>query len=225
MAANRVIHQIFADCVGYTTDPYWKEILNQFACNRFPSDLKYDSTHHNFVLKEGKKNVAIPLEDDNPPEAFKTTMRVLKDKLGMRSTRDLKIQKDKMEDAMQKRVTDLDCEWKKIKPRHLKDQLLMDYIMTLKEKHELTNTEVKNLISVVQLGMQFRSLTSDDVEYVGGVVVNITGLEFDDEARIFVTRECKNTNLKSEKPTPPNKFYSGFDKFVRDNTVRLSKIS
>ena len=148
MAASTIIHPLFEECKHYTLDPYWKEKFSSFACNRFPPGVRYDPANNNLILKlDGKRSEVIGLPEDDPAFVFKIVMAVMRDRLNMNSNRDLKFRKEEMAGFAQERVCDLDCEWKKIKPRHLKDQLITDYIAELKQKHKLNLAEVKNTLS------------------------------------------------------------------------------
>jgi len=221
-----IIFQIFDDCKTYTLDLFWRDKFAEFACNRFPPGMRYDATHHNLVLKlDGKKTEVIALHEDNPTETFQIIMKVLKEKYDMRSSRDLKIQKKAIDDAMKKREVDLDCEFKNIKPRNLKDQLIMDYIAGLKLEHNLTEKEFKHLISTVHLGFQFRSLSPSDVIYSNCIVSDIVGLEFDEENRIFITPQYSGHVSKPDKSSTADKFYSHSKKFIHENNTRMKKFT
>jgi len=222
-----VIFPIFEECKSFVLDSFWRDEFTKLACNRFPSGMRYDAVHHNLILKlDGKKSEVIALPEDNPAETFRAVMKILRGRYDMRSSRDLKVQKKAIEDAMKKREVDLDCEFKNIKPRHLKDQLIMDYLLGLKTMHRLTNSEFRHLVSVVQLGFQFRSLTPNDVVYANCIVSDITGLEFDEENRIFVTTaETSYPTSKTEKTAHPDKFYTCLKKFIHDDNNRARKFA
>lgn len=224
MSSSTIIHPVFEECQNYTLDPYWKEKFSNFARNRFPTGVRYDPTHRNLILKlDNKKTEVVALPEDDPTYCFQIVMKILRERLNMHSNRDLKSRKEEMTNASQKNVCDLDCEWKKIKPRHLKDQLMMDYIAELKQTHKLTPAEVKHLISVVQLGFQFKALSQDDVEFSDGVIKNIEGLEFDEETRKFITPEYACSSKAAEKTSNADKFYSSLKKFLRDDAIRMNK--
>ena len=215
-----VIYPIFDECKAYTLDSFWKDEFAKLACNRFPPGLRYDALRHNLILKlEGRKSEILALSPDNPADAFQVVMKVLKGRYDMRSSRDLKVQKKAIQDAMKKRETDLDCEFKNIKPRHLKDQLIMEYLLGLKMDRRLTAAEFRHLVSVVQLGFQFRSLSPSDVDYSEGIVKSIKGLEFDEKKRIFTTPHHPGPVSKTEKTTGSDKFYSGVKKFIHDDNA------
>ncbi len=221
-----VIYPIFEECKKYTLDPYWKDKFTNFAHNKFPSEIKYDPVHKNLILKlDGKKREVIGLPDDDPIFTFQVVMKILRENLNMNSNRDIKFRKEEMEIACQKNVCDLDCEWKKIKPRHLKDQFIMDYIAKLKEEHNLSSQEVKELISVVHLGFQFKALSQDGVDFSDGAVQNIEGLTFDENTRKFKIPEYAVCGKTVEKIINPDRFVSTLKKFIRDDSLRRSKFA
>lgn len=219
-----IIYPIFDECKNFTLDSFWREELGKLAYNKFPPGLRYDAVKNNLTLKLDGKKIETYSLSENPADVFQIVMKILKGKYDMRSSRDLKIQKSIMDEAMKKRETDLDCEFKNIKPRHLKDQLIMDYLVVLKSKHSLTTGEFKNLVSVVQLGFQFRELSPNDVVYINGEVTDIQGLVFDEKERSFTTPETvhHSSSSKSEK-RGPDRFYSCLKKFMSDDNNRVRK--
>lgn len=222
--STTIIHPLFEECKNYTLDPYWKEKFSSFARNRFPQGVRYDPTHRNLILKtEGKKTEVVGLPEDDPVSCFQTVMKIMREKFNMHSNRDITSRKEEMETESQKNICHFDCEWKKIKPRHLKDQLMMDYVAFLKEKHNLSPAEVRHLISVVQLGFQFKSLSQDDVVFSDGVIKNIEGLKFDKHKRKFVVPEYPPCSKLAEKTGHSDKFYSSLKKFLRDDASRINK--
>lgn len=218
------VHPVFLECKNYTLDPYWKEKFDNFSRNRFPAGVKYDSNHQNLILKlDGKKTEIIALPIDDPAYTFQIMMKILQERLNMRSNRDIILQKEELDNFCNQNICDMDCEWKKIKPKNLKEQLIMDYIAKLKEKYNLNAKEVKNVASVIQLGFYFRSLSQEDVEFSNGVINNINNLTFDKKTRKFTTPECGSVTKVMEKTNQANKFYTGVKKFIRDNNLRINK--
>jgi hypothetical protein len=219
-----IIHPLFEECKNYTLDPFWKDKLSNFARNRFPHGVRYDPTGRNIIVKiDGKKTEVIGLPEDDPIVCFQTVMNLLRVKFDMHSNRDIMSRKEEMSAASRETICSLDCEWKKIKPRHLKDQLMMDYIASLKEKYSLTPVEVRHLISRVQLGFQFKSLSQDDVEFSDGIVKDIKGLKFDKNKRRFVIPDYPACSKISEKTCHADKFYSSLKKYLRDDAARVNK--
>ena len=100
----------------------------------------------------------------------------------------------------------------------------MDYTATLKEKYDLTEQETKSLISVIQIGFQFKSISQDDVDFSEGVINDIKGLKFHKKTRKFTTPEFGNPSTKTtDRGIIPDKFNTAIKRFVRENTLRINK--
>jgi hypothetical protein len=220
-----IVHPLFAECSQYTLDPFWKEKFENFSFNKFPNGVRYDAQHQNLILKlPGKKTEVVALPYEDIPRTFQIIMGVLKEKLGLMSNRDIKINKEALKEDKQNNTTDLDCEWKKIKPRGLKDQLMSDYILYLRSKYSLTSAETRQLTSVIQLGFQFKAFSQDDVIFKRGKVKGIQGLVFNKETRKFESPEyIKCSSKATTKNTNPEKFYSMVKKFMKENSLRTTK--
>jgi hypothetical protein len=233
MSSAAIIFPIFEECKNFILDPFWKEQFSNFSHNQFPHGMKYDQAHHNLILRTDKKTEIIALPGDNSGsftekdtiETFQILMKVLREKLNISSTRDLKVKEGEVEEALKKRALDINCEWKKIKPKYIKEQLVTTYIGTLKERYSLSLTEVRQLTSIVQIGFQFKAFSQDDVVYSNGIVTSIKGLKFDKKNRIFIIPQCPRVPTKAEKPSTANKMFSNIDKFLRDNTLRVTKFT
>ena len=214
-----IIFPIFLECAKYTLDSYWKEIFNNCAHNKFPQGIKFDSNAKNFIISTKKNKEIIPLIKD-PIQLFQLLMNIFKNKFEMKSTRETKFQKDKINKIKKRRDSNLDCEWKKIKPKNLKDQLIYNYIDFLEKKYNLNTLEVRNLLSVIQLGFQFRTIQPDHVNYSNGIVHGIKGLVFNKDKRLFKIKNKSVKTTKNDKSSLTNKFYSMIDKFVKEYTIK-----
>ena len=229
MTTQVLIYPIFAECKDYTLDPFWKDIFFKCACNRFPKNLRYDNKNRVISIKipcaGGRSKSEVMDISDDPIQLFQTMMFIFRDKLGLRSSRDLQTQVLEMEDIKEKNKIDLDCEWKKLKPRTLKDELIMNYVMKLVKENNLNSLESKSLLTTIYLGFQYKKLTADHIDYKNGVINNIIGLEVDaDERKFYITNEPKVAN-KSEKSVQTRRFWRDVDKFLRDHRSKRLKMS
>ena len=215
------IYPIFEECGKYTLDPFWKDRFSELSHNVFPKGLTYEADKHRFLVSpEGQGKEYIPLPKKGP-ECFKKVLEVLRERMNIRSERELNAKQGK--ETLSKHDQDLKCEFKDIKPRHIKDQLIMNYATELKKKHQLTQAEFTNLISTIQIGFQFKALGIKDVVYKDGVVLDITGLEFNQDTRSFDIPEIPQPTIRSEKPQTADRFCSAVTKYLKSNDARRSK--
>ena len=224
-----IIFPLFDECKKYTLDPFWQDTFTSCAINKFPSGIRYDPKHNHIILKTVKPTKTtsdIIALSPNPIETFQIMMRLFRDRLNLRSSRDIHLQKEEMETTKKNRTeVETGNDWKKIKPRTIRNQLLHIFVTDLKLKHKLTTLETQNLISVIHIGFQFHQLSSDDVVLENGKITKIKGLDFDKKKRVFhIDRavSCSNAN-RSEKTTSTNRFYQSIDRFVKENQQRINQ--
>lgn len=217
-----VIHPLFEECKNYTLDTFWKDTFEACARNRFPEPIaRYDPTKGCiYVKKAGKKTYDVISIPKIPVDAFKAMMKIFREELGIVSAKDVQIQNNEVEDARKKHGIDLHCEWKKLKPRYIKDQLLINYYSKLRDKYKLTSAEIKNLQSVVQIGLQFHQFSSDDIDYRDCEVQDIKGLVFDEKKRVFYSVKPPVVSSKTEKTCSQNRFIQHYDKYLKDYSMR-----
>jgi hypothetical protein len=151
-------------------------------------------------------------------------MLIFREKLGLRSSRDLQTQALELEDIKEKNKIDLDCDWKKLKPRALKDELIMNYVMKLIKEHNLEPKDSKTLLTTIFLGFQYKKLTADHVDYENGVINNIIGLEIDPEGKKFIITNEPKVISKSEKSVQTRRLWRDVDKFLRDYRSKRLKM-
>jgi ABC-type Fe3+/spermidine/putrescine transport system ATPase subunit len=224
-----VIYPFFSRCEKYTLDPFWKEYFINFSHNKFPQGMKYDPAKKSVILKDGSKNEIIPIPEGDSVATFQVVMKILKEKLKLQSTRELKVQRKEIEDSIKEQQSIQEVnnkDWKKIRPKNLKDQLIMDYIANLKEKYTLSLYEVKKVASTIQLGFQFKHISAEDIEYSDGVVQNITNLKYSKKTREFVLKSSSGSKMAAPvRRQCQSPVYSHIDKFLKENNMRIAKFS
>lgn len=219
-----IIFPIFNKCKNFTLDPYWKDLFDDLSYNKFPSGFRYDPTNNCVIIKLGTKREMITVPS-TPIELFQVLIKIFKEKLGKRSTRDLQIQKEEITTMKSKIAINLNCEWKKIKPKHAKQQILMDYITRLKVEHQMSATDAKKLLAMVQLGFQFHAIKPDDVIYENGVIKDIKGIKYDKKTNTWkVPSPIGKGSKGGEKETAAKvigKFYTKLDKYIKEQQKRI----
>jgi|LakMenEpi03Aug12_release.lakeMendotaPanAssembly.Ray.scaffolds.fasta_scaffold70665_2 hypothetical protein len=223
-----VIYPYFEECQDFTLDQYWKDIFFSCACGTFPKGCRFDPNTHTLytrvqVTNTKTKGEAIYLPQKSE-EIYLILLDVFKNKFGMFSSKDLQIKKDELEEIQEQQRINMDCEWKKLKPRAIKDFLISNYVSDLQTKYNLTSKEARLLFTNIGVWMQLKKITSDDIDYQNHSILNIRGIEFDEQTRVWSNTNTAKFNGKSDKINKPQKFDQALDKFARDYKYRRSKI-
>lgn len=175
-----VIYPAFLECQKYTADQYWKDTLMMCASNKFPKGSRYDSDTHTIHIRntaeKSKYSEAIPLPTE-PRELFNFLVELFREKLDLYSSLDIKLKRREIENIKESLSIRLDCTWKQLKPRSLRDNIIIQYVLRLKDEYNLSPKEVKDLFNEINMGFHFKNINSDDVEYEKGEIIRINRLE------------------------------------------------
>lgn len=225
--STTVVHNVFLNCKKYATDKYWQDIIYSCAHNKFPRGVKFDSIKMVIYVRydalKGRAKTEIfevpPSSDgDNDKKLFDLLIHIFRNILGLRSDKDISDSKQELEDIRKCGDVNMEVEWKKLKPRTLKNQIIMNFAATQVEKHDLPESQIKHLYKIIQLGFQFKNLSGVDVHYEKGVITEIDGLEFDKKTNTFVITNPQKPMPKTEKQlVKTNKLLQTTDKWARDH--------
>jgi len=203
---------IFLECKEWTLDPYWKEIFDQCSLGKFPKGIKIKN---NSIIVNIKEKEVFSLEGKSL-DVFKTMMNIFKNKLNLISDRDLSSQKKDVEELKESLKETYDGTWKQIRPKKIKDILLLNYVINCKYKYKLPPEKVNKLYSLIKLGLVFKTITSDDIDYSDGIIHNIEGINFDDDGQFSL----EILNLEDEKydkfVTEINKPYQHVERYIKE---------
>jgi hypothetical protein len=189
MTTKVILYDYILSCRDYTQDEYWREIIYNCACNKFPKGVKYTAIKRTLYVRSNNagririETLSLPVDTSN---CYETLMYVFTNLLGLKSEKDIEKSKKDIETARQQNNIDLNCEWKKLKPRSVKNNILMNFALSQVEDYGLDKKDVSKLYRLIQLGLQFKKLSSDDFEYENGVVLSIKGLEYNEDTNFFV---------------------------------------
>lgn len=210
---------IFLECNEWTLDPYWHEIFTQCSLGKFPKGMKIKN---NSIIVSLKDKEIFSLEG-NSLDVFKTMMNIFKNKLNLISDRDIHSQKKDIEDLKETLRDTYDGTWKQIRPKKIKDILLLNYVIECKYKHNLTKEQANKLYSRIKLSFIFKTITSDDVEYSDGVIHNINGIDIYDN-NFLLDSDLIEEDKYDKNLLEINKPYQYVEKYIRDYKLNVIEL-
>lgn len=220
---NKVLYEYILNCKEYTEDPYWKEIIFSCSCNKFPRGMTYNNTKKTLYVRSDvsstkQRTTLLTLSNTNTKMCFETLMYAFKDLLNLRSEDDIKSSRVDIEQARKNNEIDLDCEWKKLKPRSVKNHILMNFAMEQAKSRNLNLRDAKILSHLIQLGIQFKQIAADDVDYSDGVIKSIKGVEYNEENNcFFLTNKQGYISHVNNNKTSQGSLDKCIDKWVKDH--------
>jgi len=214
-----IFYDRFLECERFTLDSYWKKIFNNCAKGKFPKYTRYNHEESVIVYKNENNNNIIVNLPDNPEKLYNVLIDIFREKLGLFSPLDFHFKKEEIEALKDGESVDLDCEWKKIKPKFIKDDLIMNYILKMKDEYDLSYSQAKKIFITINLGIQSKKITSDDFDFRDREIKNINGVVFNPRTKkVVITNKSKKSSGSSEKNNSGvnRKFTSSIEKYLKD---------
>ena len=218
--------KIFAEASEYVSDSFWKETLMSCAYNRFPKGARFDPNTFTISIRVqigNKPSSDTTIISKNPEQACSEVIELFKEKLTVYSPFDLKIKEAEVENLQKEYMKSIDCEWKKLKPRSVKDTMMEMYVAELAEKYSFTPKESKYVMSSLLLAFQFKALIPDDVVYEKCKIQAIKGFAFDPETRKCVLSRTVSHTTKKEKKQQSQKFDQMLTNYTKSVKNRNAK--
>lgn len=227
MKKQVIIFPEFLSCNDFTCDNYWKDVFEKCACNKFPQNCWYDNSKNTLSIKlpiaGGKFQTEVHALTADPETNYKIMIDIFRNKLDLKSSIDLRLQKDIIEESRKSHEINLDCEWKKLKPKYLQDYMIMNYILSLKDKYSLNQREVTKLYLNIYTGFNLKKISTDDINYENGKIISIDCLTFNPDNRTFVITNDYGNSSRNEKNSTTTKVDSSIEKFIKEYKMRRLK--
>ena len=172
---KEIIYPIFLECCQYATDNFWINIFEDLAYSKTPygSYINKDFLCCNYKNKEFNYKI----EKKDAKELYDEVYFLFAKKLGLLSQLD-KINKKIDFTNIEEEIKEYKKNWINIKKKNIKDLFIENYVIDMKNKHDLTLKNARYLLSIIFVGMIFKVITNKDIEYEDGKILNIKGVNF-----------------------------------------------
>lgn len=213
MSANELIYPIFLEVCKYADeDIFWKYVFEDLAYGRSPYGTYITK---NFMCCNYKgKEFSYKIEVTKQPEVlFDEIYNLLHTKFGLLSDKD-KIKKRQIFDSVNDNK-DWNNNWNSIKKKNIKNIIIENFIIKQKTKNLLSIKQARKLLSLIIIGIIFKTITSDDINYENGQINDIEGIKFE-EKKICVTKNICDfgSNLLPEIVIEKKTMSDNWDKYI-----------
>ena len=213
MSANELIYPIFLEVCKYADeDIFWKYVFEDLAYGRAPYGTYITK---NFMCCNYKgKEFSYKIEITKQPEVlFDEIYNLLHTKFGLLSDKD-KIKKRQIFDSVNDNK-DWNNNWNSIKKKNIKNIIIENFIIKQKTKNLLSIKQARKLLSLIIIGIIFKTITSDDINYENGQINDIDGIKFE-EKKICVTKNICDfgSNLLPEIVIEKKTMSDNWDKYI-----------
>ena len=176
MVKRDILYPIFLKCVSISEDLFWKEIFEE---------LSYGNCLNGTYISKGcfcssvkSKEFMCKFIDKDETRIYSDITRLLKEKLNIMSSNDRRIMITELEEVEKRLKFFMDVEWSAIKKKSLKDVLFQNFLIDMKKKFSLSDTQIKKLYNILNLGLMLKSIKNSEIFYSNGEITRIEGINF-----------------------------------------------
>jgi hypothetical protein len=117
-------------------------------------------------------------------EIYNDTYHLLKFRVGILSEKEKLIQREKV---LRNRLSLKKDEWQNVKKKMIRDTLLENFVLNKSNQFLLSMNVSKKVLSLIIIGLMFKTLNSKNIIYSDGFIQDITGFVFQPK-RVLVTK-------------------------------------
>jgi hypothetical protein len=207
MSLNKkeLIYPFILECCQYTEDIFWKNLFEDLAYGKAPYGTYISK---NFLCCGFKnKEFSYKLERKDSEILYHELYDILKNKVGILSI-DERIEKKKMINNFELSNEDYKNNWNSIRKKNIKDILFLNFAIEKQKQYGLTRKDTKYLLSMIQIFIMFKIITSKDIEYQDGKIISIKNINFEngklsiDTSLLNKKKEFKDEYEKKDKIKP-----------------------
>lgn len=172
---REIIYPIFLECCEFITNRFWETIFEDLAYGKTPYGTYISK---NFLCCSYKnKEFSYKIERNNPKKIYKDIYNLLVNKLGLLSQQE-KNKKRLDFYEMEENIKETRQSWTSIRKKNVKDILIEKYVVRMRKKYYLTIKQSKYLLSLIFISMIFKAITTKDIIYEDGKIMEIQGIDF-----------------------------------------------
>ena len=209
---KEIIYPIFLECCQYSNDIFWENIFE---------DLAYGKTPYGTYISKGflccnykDKEFSYKIEQKDSEQLYNDIYLLLAKKLGLLSQRD-KIKKKIDFFNIEEELKEGRKNWSSIRKKNIKDLLIENYVIDMKNKYLLSLKQSQYLLSIIFIGMIFKVISVKDIHYENGKIEHIDGIEIKNK-QINILRDIYNTEttLNNCIIIEANLMYHNWEKYL-----------
>ena len=69
--------------------------------------------------------------------------------------------------------------WVSIKKKNIKQLMIENFVITTKRKYGLSTVQAKKILSYIIIGLIFKTIDNNDIDFQEGKIISISGFEFE----------------------------------------------
>ena len=193
-----LIYPKFLDASQYANNTFWKYIFEDLAYGRTPYGTYIVK---NFICcnYKGKEFSYKIDEEKSGEELYEELYSILYNKFGLLSFEDKQNLRTKFEKTQEENLSMVNTSWNSIKKKNIKHLMIENFVIMIKKKYSLTPVQTRELLSYITIGIIFKTISNDDIDYSEGKIKSIKGFSFK-KNKIIIDKDIFTIETTSQQP-------------------------
>jgi hypothetical protein len=195
MPVKEILYPIFLECLKYTTDNFWGNVFEDLAYGKTPYGTYINKSF--LCCNYKNKEFSYKIEKKDSEQLYNDVYDLLVKKLGLMSIRD-KLNKKIDFNNIEEELKLVRKNWNNIRKKNIKDMLIENFAIKMKNTHSLNLKQSRKLISSIFIGMIFKVISAKDINYENGEIISIDGFSFK-ENEVIIERDIYDIDNEYRK--------------------------
>jgi hypothetical protein len=225
---KEIIYPIFLKCASKVEDTFWRYVYEDLSYGKCPYGLCLQKDYLLCYIRG--KEFAYKVDPEKSADViFQEVGGLLRERAGILSDKEKILERTRLcrqrtnRNAPSSSSSTKKEEWGNVKKKMIRDTLLEQYVLENSQKYNLGAGLAKKVLSMIIVGLMFKTITAKDIVYQNGFIKNIQGFEFEAE-NIRVSKNilrCKNLVLHNgDETASPKPLHAYWLLYLED--VKLS---
>lgn len=216
----KIVNPNFLEYAKYTNDPFWSKLFCDVAIGKLLRNFYYNGTRliHR-KMRSGKSKINEIVIHDDPEIAANQCIDFFKTYSRIRSSLD-KIKEKQIEEEILLSQKNNQLQRSDLKGKK-RDGHILNFIQNMTKTLSLTQNERKQLQTIITNGFLLGKFKNDNIVIEGCYIIDIKGLSFNEDNRIFTINNNKKTNFKIKNFEKENEYLDSQTK-LKSNYRKIS---
>lgn len=177
-------------CVLLTTDEFWTNTFDELSRGKCPKGITMFNGVLSSTYKRNGFSYHFMKEGLTPEQIVEELTNLLKKNAYMYSEKDMIQSKEDLNSANNEYINakNLD-DWKKIKSRKMKDNLITNFAVRMKAKYKLNYRKARTLYKMIESALfVYKTHRSEDIVMDGGEIKSINDIVYDKKYKLFMNQ-------------------------------------
>lgn len=179
---KEILHPCMIKCAFLVEDILWKKIFENLAYGKCPPGVYMNKNHIHSGIKSREFSYKIDIRKP-VQEMTDDVMQLLKDFIPQNENELM---------SGQGHTT-----WTQVKKKVIRDTLLERYVLDRADRFQLNIHTARQLLSLLIVGLMFKTISSKNIEYRNGYIHEIDGFRFEPR-KIKVTKNIFHSKLRDD---------------------------